>query len=64
MKYFKCIYCKEIKTENEFYHDKSKLSGYKPRCKKCDLLSKGSKTPGGVSSNGLNILPIVIILKV
>ncbi len=39
MKWFKCCYCGKNKPETEFYKDKSKKTGYKPRCKGCDLLS-------------------------
>lgn len=39
MKWFKCCFCNKILDESYFYKDKSKTSGYKPRCKKCDRLS-------------------------
>jgi 5-methylcytosine-specific restriction endonuclease McrA len=34
-----CCHCKEEKEETDFYRDKSKPSGFKPRCKKCEKLS-------------------------
>jgi 5-methylcytosine-specific restriction endonuclease McrA len=34
-----CKHCKKDKPESEFYNDKSKPNGKKPRCKKCDKLS-------------------------
>tara|TARA_R110000782_G_C14607304_1_gene391748 strand:+ start:109 stop:645 length:537 start_codon:yes stop_codon:yes gene_type:complete len=34
-----CKHCNVDKDESMFYKDKSKPSGYKPRCKPCDLLS-------------------------
>jgi len=40
MKWFKCVKCGQKKTENNFYNDKHKPSGKKPRCKGCDLLSR------------------------
>ena len=39
MKWFTCCHCKEEKPASEFYKDKQKTSGYKPRCKPCDKLS-------------------------
>lgn len=35
-----CKHCGEDKPESEFYNDKSKPTGKKPRCKPCDLLSR------------------------
>jgi len=35
----KCIHCNNDKKEKDFYRDKSKSSGFKPRCKPCDKLS-------------------------
>lgn len=32
-----CVHCKEEKNPSEFYNDKSKPSGKKPRCKPCEL---------------------------
>jgi len=40
MKWFKCVKCGAKKQETEFYHDKQKPSGYKPRCKSCEKLYK------------------------
>ena len=36
----KCTRCEEEKTEDNFYNDRSKPSGKKPRCKPCDKLSR------------------------
>lgn len=38
-----CCHCLEDKPESEFYNDKSKPSGKKPRCKPCDKLSVDMK---------------------
>lgn len=38
-----CVHCKEEKDPSEFYNDKSKPSGKKPRCKICDLKSIDKK---------------------
>ena len=38
-----CKKCGEDKELSEFYNDKSKPSGKKPRCKPCDLLSRDKK---------------------
>lgn len=35
-----CIFCKQELSEDNFYNDSSKKNGKKPRCKKCDLLSR------------------------
>ena len=35
----KCKHCGEEKPETDFYNDKSKPNGKKPRCKPCDMLS-------------------------
>jgi hypothetical protein len=35
----KCKHCNKDKDISMFYKDKSKPSGFKPRCKLCDLLS-------------------------
>jgi len=40
MKWFKCRKCGEEKPQTNFYRDKHKPSGFKPRCKPCDLLSR------------------------
>lgn len=40
MKWFKCCHCSQRKEENQFYKDRSKLSGKKPRCKTCEKLYK------------------------
>lgn len=40
MKWFKCCHCQETKEETFFYKDKQKKTGFKPRCKACDLLSR------------------------
>jgi len=40
MKWFKCCKCGEEKQEDNFYKDKSKPSGFKPRCKPCDSMSR------------------------
>ena len=34
----KCCNCKNDFPETYFYRDKSKSTGHKPRCKKCELL--------------------------
>lgn len=39
MKWLKCCHCGELKDESLFFRDKHKPSGFKPRCKPCDLLS-------------------------
>jgi 5-methylcytosine-specific restriction endonuclease McrA len=36
MKWFKCCHCKCDFPEDNFYRDKSKPSGRKPRCKSCE----------------------------
>lgn len=38
-----CKKCGENKDPSEFYNDKSKPNGKKPRCKPCDLLSRDKK---------------------
>jgi len=38
MMYIKCCYCKKYKFFLYFYKDKSKPSGFKPRCKECEKL--------------------------
>lgn len=38
--YMICKKCGKEKPESEFYNDKSKSTGKKPRCKPCDLLSR------------------------
>lgn len=35
-----CVHCKQEKPDNEFYNDKQKKTGKKPRCKPCDGLSR------------------------
>ena len=40
MKWFKCCHCGEWNPADDFYNNKSKPSGKKPRCKSCDLLSR------------------------
>lgn len=40
MKWFVCIKCGVEKPKDDFYKDKSKKSGVKPRCKPCDALSQ------------------------
>lgn len=39
----RCKHCKKDKLESDFYNDKSKPSGKKPRCKPCDKLSRDPK---------------------
>lgn len=39
MKWFKCCHCQMSFPETDFYNDKSKPSGKKPRCKECDKQS-------------------------
>lgn len=36
MKILKCCHCKQYLPEENFYRDKSKPSGKKPRCKECE----------------------------
>lgn len=36
----KCCHCEQEKPETDFYMDRSRPSGRKPRCKPCDLLSR------------------------
>ena len=43
MRSFKCCYCYKIKQDICFYRDKSRPSGYKPRCKECEKLYKNYK---------------------
>lgn len=40
---FTCVFCREEKDYTNFYKDRSKKTGYRPRCKKCDLLSRDKK---------------------
>lgn len=35
-----CVHCKKTFDESNFYRDKSKPTGRKPRCKTCDKLSR------------------------
>lgn len=35
----KCCHCKEEKPIDQFYHDRSRATGYTPRCKPCGALS-------------------------
>lgn len=36
MKWFNCCHCGESKSQENFYKDKQKLTGFKPRCKLCE----------------------------
>lgn len=36
MKWFKCCHCGEEKSQDNFYKDKQKVTGFKPRCKVCE----------------------------
>lgn len=38
-----CCHCKKDKEPSDFYNDKSRPNGKKPRCKPCDLLSVDKK---------------------
>ena len=38
MKCFTCCHCKSDKPESDFYRDRSRPSGRKPRCKSCEKL--------------------------
>ena len=38
-----CKHCGKDKPDSEFYNDKSRPNGKKPRCKPCDLLSVDKK---------------------
>lgn len=38
MKWFECCHCKQDKKEDDFFRDKYRPSGRKPRCKKCEKL--------------------------
>jgi 5-methylcytosine-specific restriction endonuclease McrA len=40
MIFLKCFHCGEIKESTFFFKDKQKNTGFKSRCKKCDLLSR------------------------
>lgn len=43
MKWFKCCHCGKVKSEINFYRDRHKRSGYKPRCKDCEKLYKNKE---------------------
>ena len=36
MKWFKCCHCGLEKSQDNFYKDKQKVTGFKPRCKSCE----------------------------
>lgn len=39
----KCVKCEKTFDESNFYNDKTKPSGKKPRCKSCDKLSRNKE---------------------